>query len=226
MTSLAQQPQPEAAAAVSRIALVALLSVALGFVMQGAVIGLTLWGGGLAGSALASAAGGVSWAVLVCTGLGVATLLTRGRPLLAGLLAALIAPTSLALAKACQKVVAGWLGAAQSQAVLSLGTVSLLRAVEYGLLGWLLGRLVARGKERAAPYLAAGVLTGVVFGGAITVLNWYAASVAGTPLTAAKLASTVVNEMVFPVGCAVVIYLGLAVRRSLNLAGLAERQDA
>ena len=223
----AASPDPRsdlARLSLNRVARIALLSVALGFLMQGLVLALTLWGrggGGAGGSALAAAAGGVTWSVLVCTGLGIATVLAKGRPLLNGALAAALAPLSLAVAKGSQKVVAGWIGDAKSQAVLALGTVSLLRAVEYAVLGWLLGRIVAAGRERAGPFLGAGALVGGLFGGAITWLTWRAAAVAGEPLTQARLASTVVNECLFPIGCALVIHLGVQVGRSLRLAGLA-----
>lgn len=202
---------------ISRVARVAVLSIALGFAVQGVVLALILWGGGEARAAVAQGAGGVAWAALVCTGVAVGTVVARGRPILAGLVAAALAPTSLAVAKASQKVMSGWLGAAQTEAVLSLGAVSLIRAVEYGVLGWLLGSIAAAGRERAEPYLASGAAVGLLFGGAVTVLTFNAAAVAGTPLTDAKLAATVVNEVLFPLGCAFVIFLGQQVGRSLDL---------
>ncbi len=211
-------PDREAASrALHRVARFALLSVVLGFTVQGAVLAITLWGGGALGSAVAQAAGGVTWAVLVCAGVGVGTVLSKGRPLMAGLLAAVVAPLSIAAAKAGQKVMSGWLGAAQSEAVLSLGAVSLLRAVEYGLLGWLLGRLVSAGRDRPEPYLGAGAAVGVAFGGLVTVLTARAAEVSGAPLTDLRLAATVVNEVLFPAGCALVIFVGQEVGRSLRI---------
>lgn len=200
-----------------RVARFALLSVLLGFAVQAVVLLITLWGGGALGAAVAQAAGGVTWAVLVCAGVGVGTVLSKGRPLMAGLLAALVAPLSIAAAKASQKVMSGWLGAAQSEAVLSLGAVSLIRAVEYGLLGWMLGRLVSAGRDRPEPYLAAGATVGVAFGGLATVLTAKAATVSGAPLSDLKLAATVVNEVLFPAGCALVIFLGQEVGRTLRI---------
>lgn len=211
-------PDPSSAGLLlNRIARLALLSVLLGFAIQGAILLLLLSGGASARSAAVQAAGGVTWAVLVCTGVGIGTVLTRARPAMAGLLAAAVAPASIAVVKAGQKAMSGWIGAAQSEAVLSLGAVSLIRAVEYGLLGWLLSRLVAAGRERLDPYLAAGAVAGLVFGSLATILTWRAAAVAGEPLTDLKLAATVVNEMVFPMGCAFVIYLGQEVGRSLRV---------
>lgn len=206
-----------ASRSLARVARVALLSIALGFAVQGAVLLLILWGGAEMGASLAQGAGGVAWAVLVCTGVAVGTVVSKGRPLLAGVVGAAVAPASLALAKAGQKVMTGWLGAAQSEAVLSLGTASLIRAAEYGLLGWLLGRVVAAGEGRPERYLGPGAAMGLCFGGAVTVITWRAALVAGTPLSDAKLAATVVNEMLFPLGCAFVIFLGQQVGQSLKL---------
>lgn len=208
---------PEPHLALARIARFALLSILLGFAVQGLVLALLLWGGGDAASALVGAAGGVTWSLLVCTGVGIATLLANGRPLIGGLLAAAMAPLALAAAKAGQKVMTGWIGAAQTEAVLSLGAVSLVKAVEYGLLGWLLGRLVATGRARALPCLGAGAVVGFLFGGAVTALTWRAAQVAGEPLTPARLAATSVNEVLFPIGCALVILLGQEVGRALRV---------
>lgn len=206
-----------AANSLHRIARIAVLSILLGLLVQSAILALVLWGGGERGAALASAAGGVAWAVLVCLGVGAATVLARGRALLSGVVSVAVAPASLAMAKGAQKMIGGWLGAAQVEPVLSLGTVSLLRGIEYGLLGWLLGRIVASGQERALPYVRAGALVGGLFGGAITLLTWWAAMSSGAPLSPVGLAATVVNEMVLPLGCALVILVGLEVGRSLKV---------
>lgn len=206
-----------AAGSLHRIARIAVLSVLLGLLVQAAILAVVLWGGGERGAALASAAGGVAWAVLVCLGVGVATVLARGRALLSGVVSMAVAPASLAVAKGAQKMIGGWLGAAQAEPVLTLGTVSLLRGVEYGLLGWLLGRIVASGQERAGPYVRAGALVGGLFGGAITLLTWWTATAGGAPFSPVRLATTVVNEMVFPLGCALVIFGGLEVGRSLKV---------
>ena len=67
--------------------------------------------------------------------------------------------------------------------------------------------------------MGSGAAVGLLFGGLVTVLTANAALVAGAPLSDAKLAAPVINEVLFPLGCAFVIYLGQQVGRSLDLVG-------
>lgn len=204
--------------ALHRVARIALLSVALGFAMQALILAATLTGPSLGGALLVSLAGGVTWSVLVCAGLGLATTMAKARPLLSGLFALLVAPVALAVAKGLQKAMGGWLNAARTEAVLPLATVSALRALEYGLLGWLLGRLVQADQDRPWPYLRAGMAAGLTFGTAITLLTLRAADVSGERFAPPLLVTTLCNEVVFPLGCALVIYLGQDVGRHLKLS--------
>lgn len=208
----------EARLALRRLAVIALLAVLLGFVMQGIILAATLTGSPHRDTVFMSLAQGVTWSVLICSGVALSTAIANGRPLLVGALALFFAPIALAIAKASQKVMAGWLGAAESEAVLSLGTISVLRGVEYGLLGWLLGRLVLREVARPWSYLGAGAAAGLLFGGAISVLTWRTAMDRGAPLPQPKLVATVINEVLFPIGCALVIFFGQLVGRTLRMA--------
>lgn len=209
-------PEERAAIALRWIGTVALLSVILGFVVQSVILVIKLAGPAPGAGLVVDVASGVTWSVLVCTGLAIGLSITKRRPLLTGALAFCLAPVALAAAKASQKVLTGWLGVAEKDAVLALGTISMLRAAEYALLGWLLARLVIRGQDSPLPYLAVGCVAGLTFGGAITGLTWWVARDAGEPLRPAELAATVINEMVFPVGCALVIFLGQSVGRHIG----------
>jgi hypothetical protein len=51
-----------------------------------------------------------------------------------------------------------------------------------------------------------GLVIGVVFGGVILWLNHSHAVAAGTVVPAARVAAICVNELLFPAGCAIVIY--------------------
>lgn len=208
-----------ASRALRRVARIAVLAVALGFAMQGLILAVKLTGGQPAASRIViDVAGGVTWALLVCVGVGIATAIANGRPLLTGLLSFFFAPIALAVTKGFQKALAGWLGAAESQAVLSLGTIGVLRGVEYGFLGWLLGRLVLMDHSRLRPYLLAGSTIGLGFGGGITALTWWTAAGNGAPMAISALVTTLINEVAFPIGCALVIYLGQDVGRNLKIA--------
>jgi hypothetical protein len=191
--------------------------VILGLAVQSAILVIKLAGRPMGADLVVDVASGVTWAVLVCTGLAIGLSVAKRRPMLTGALAFCFAPIALAAAKASQKVLSGWLGAAEKEAVLALGTVSMLRAAEYALLGWLLARLVIRDRASLWPYLAVGCAAGLTFGGAITGLTWWVARDDGLPLPPAALAATVINEMVFPVGCALVIFLGQSVGRHLRV---------
>ena len=217
MAQAVGRPHDPAAHALRRVATVALLSILLGLAVQAAILAVRLTGRPPGTDLLVDLAAGVTWSALVCTGVALGLAIARGQPLLSGLLALCVAPAALGVAKASQKVMTGWLGAAEKEAVLSLGTVSILRALEYALLGWLLGRLVLRGHARPWPYLGAGAAAGLTFGAGIVALSLRAVRVGGEAMGPPALAALVINEMVFPVGCALVIFLGQSVGRHLKV---------
>lgn len=204
--------------AIRIVGLFAILSIVLGFAMQGLIIFARMTSGGSTGGAqfVADLAHGVSWSALVCVGIGVATALVRARATIVGLVGLIAAPIGLAFAKSSQKVVSGIVGAAEQPAVLSLSTISLLRAVEYGLLGWALATFVKKGIQKPFPFLSTGLAVGLVFGGAIAALTFYVAASGGNPLPSPRIASTLVNEIAMPFGCSVVIYIGQIVSRSMR----------
>jgi hypothetical protein len=216
------QPLPtshEASVLVRRIALIALLSVALGFGIQGLILAVRIAGGqsvGAVGVAL-TLAQGVTWSVLVCIGVGIATSISKARPMLAGLMSFLVAPLALAIAKSVQKMVAGLLTAVEQQAALSLSFASSVKALEYGLLGWLLARLAQRGELSAASYFGTGAAIGAFFGGTVAWLSYQAAIAKGMQMGPAQIGASLINEVVFPVGCALVVYAAQLVARSAKL---------
>jgi hypothetical protein len=205
-----------------QLAVIAVASVVLGLAIQVAIlVARLLAGSGYPGVAwFPDATQGVAWSVLVCVGVGIGAAILRVRALLAGILGMIFAPIAVALAKASQRLVAGMVEVAEQQAVLSLGTVSMMRAVEYGVLGFLLGTLIQRGERRLTRYLASGAAVGIVLGGAVVALTWHTAAGAGSPMTPPALAASVINEMIFPLGCALVIYAGLTVGQTFRRVDL------
>lgn len=206
--------------ALKRIALIALCAIALGFMMQGLILAVKLSSGAaFPGAQFAvDLAQGVTWSFLVCAGVGIGTSIMRARAALVGLLAMVCAPLAIAAAKSSQKVMASMVGAADQPAILSLATISGLRAIEYGLLGWWLGTLARREVSHAVPYLKAGTSLGVIFGGAIAALTYQVALAKGLTPAPPQILASVVNEVVFPIGCAFVIYIGQLVSGHMNLA--------
>ncbi|WP_309084464.1 hypothetical protein [Chelativorans sp.] len=215
------QAATEAHLAIRRVALIAMLAIAFGFLMQALILTAKLLGGAAFPGVLllVDLAQGVTWAFLVCLGVGIGTSILKARALLAGIIAALFAPISLAIAKSSQKVMATVLGAADQPALLPLATISVLRAIEYGILGWLLAKLTQKDVTKPMPYLGAGTAIGATFGLAISWLTYQAAVANGVSPGPPQIAATLLNEVVFPIGCAFLIYVGQSVGRSLKLVG-------
>jgi hypothetical protein len=118
---------------------------------------------------------------------------------IAGLLAA---PLALTIANTIQKGVAAALSIPGAAGSASLWVLA-LKAAEYGCLAAALGWVGRRAWAGASAYAAAGLLAGIVFGGvALTVV----AQSALTPPSPATMVVKGVNELVFPVGCALAIF--------------------
>lgn len=209
-------------ATIRRVAVVAILAVALGLLMQAFILGGKLMAGAdFPGLGLAvDLAQGVTWSFLVCAGVSIGTTIARGRAALAGIIAAAFAPIAVALAKASQKVMTGVTKATTSEPILSLTAIGIFRAIEYGILGWVLAVLVHRGEGRALPYIGTGMAVGIVVGGAfIATSHWVAAS-SGTVVPLPATVAMAVNEVLFPIGCSIVIYLGQMIGRNLKALGV------
>ncbi len=209
--------------ALRKLAIIALLSVGLGLLIQVLILVARIAAGGSFPSigAAADVAQGVTWALLVCTGVGIGTSIMRARAQIVGLIGALFAPIAVAAAKGSQRLVSSALDLAEQQALLSLGAISLARAVEYAILGFLLGTLAQRGERRVSRYFGVGAGVGLVCGGAVLALNAWIAADAGRAFGAPQIAAGVVNEVLFPIGCALVIYGGQLVGRAFSRAELA-----
>jgi len=199
---------------VRKIVTIAWLAILLGFAMQALVLSARVSAGGqLPGIRfLADLVQGITWSVLVCFGVSMGTVLVKLRAVLAGVLAAVCTPVAIGAASAGQKAMAAMLGAAGQPAAVPLAIIAALKGVEYGVLGWLLGRMVEREVRGLTPFLLAGAATGLIFGGTITALTWQAVSAGGAVPELARIVGVGVNELLFPIGCALVIFLGRFVR--------------
>lgn len=203
-----------ASCTVRKIVTIAWVAILLGFAMQALVLSARVSAGGqLPGIRfLADLVQGITWSVLVCFGVSMGTVLVKLRTVLAGILAAICTPIAIGAANAGQKVMAASLGAVGQPAAVPLVVIAAVKAVEYGLLGWLLSRMVQRGTRGPMPFLLAGAATGLVFGGTITALTWQALAAGGTVPELPRIVGVGVNEVLFPIGCALVIFLAQTVR--------------
>jgi formate/nitrite transporter FocA (FNT family) len=199
---------------VRKVVAIAWLAIMLGFAMQALILAVRTSAGGVVPMPrfLTELVQGISWSLLVCLGVSAGTVLVKLRAVLAGLLAAICTPFAIGLANAGQKAMATLLGAAGQPAALPLLLITIIKAVEYGLLGWVLGRMVERRVRRPTPFVLAGAGTGAVFGGAITALTWQAIAATGAVPELPRILGVSVNEILFPIGCAMVIFFGQSIR--------------
>ena len=182
---------------------VAWLAIALGLAMEGLLLLLGSSFGELIGvkSIVADLAKNLSWSVFVCTGLAVGTAASQARAPAMGLMGLLAAPVAFEVSRVVHKGTLEALdisGSGDTSPVL----VAVIKGFEYGCLGLAVGWLGRRPWGGAAAHAAAGLAVGLVFGGAIVLLT----VPSGAQMSVADLVSRGVNEVLFPLGCSLVLY--------------------
>ncbi len=151
---------------------------------------------------IAEACGKVTWALLVCLGLALGRVLSSEKPFWVGLTGLTTAPVAFTAAQGIQKTVGQLLSASGAVGGASI-TLAAVRGVEYMCLGTALAVISKRTEGGPRPHFLAGQINGLVFGGLVLLL---------TPATKTSVVSMLswgVNEVVFPVGCAMVLYVGV-----------------
>jgi hypothetical protein len=193
---------------------VAWLAILLGMAMEGILLVLSAGLGDLLGlgSIVAELARNVSWSVLVCLGLSVGKAVQSARVQVMGLLGFLVAPAAFEISRVIHK------GAIQALAIsgsagedLSPFLLALTKGLEYGCLGLALGWVSQRPWGGAMAHMAVGFVVGAVFGGIVIAL--LAAS--GPEVSATILLSRGVTEVLFPVGCSLVLFSAEALGTSM-----------
>jgi hypothetical protein len=196
---------------------VAWLAILLGVLLQLAVL-LVAAGFGNDISprpALAETFKTVSWSLLVCVGVALGRVAAKGRLPLEGITGLLAAPLALTAANAVQRGVAEAVNAAGVSAGPAPLWVLAIKAAEYGALGLALEWVGRRAWHSAFGHLAVGLLVGVVFGGVFLAVVVQAAP---TPLPTPSLLAKGVNELLFPVGCALVVFIAEVLRTHFDPA--------
>ena len=120
-----------------------------------------------------------------------------------GVLGLLAAPAGFTAARAVHKAVNGALGVAGK--AMAPGLVFLiggLKGVQYALFGAVLGWITKRAFGLKA-HVAAGLAFGLTFGLAIVAATVRASA---TPVPPVDLVARGINEVLFPVGCSLVLY--------------------
>ena len=191
---------------------VAWLAILLGFAMEILLLLFTAGFEILPGfrSVLADLIGKVSWSALVCAGLAIGTAASKVRAPFMGLLGLLAAPIAFHVSRTLQQGMAKTLEVAAAGAPVGTYTLillALLKAVEYGCLGAAIGWIGRRPWGGALAHAAVGLAVGILFGGAIVGFTYWTAP---EPLAATDLFSRGANEILFPVGCSLVLYSATA----------------
>ncbi|CCV16136.1 hypothetical protein [Mesorhizobium sp. STM 4661] len=211
--------------ALRRVVMVAWLGIALGFAMEALILTVRFAAGSHPATTqvLIELAQGVTWSFFVCAGVSLGTAIAKVRASIGGLIGAIAAPLAMGIAKGTQKVMVSALDASAKPVILSLPTLGVLRAIEYGLLGWILASLASKEKPRPQQFMLAGALIGAVFGGGITVLTIETALAKDVALALPQAITTAVNEIVFPIGCSLVVYIALQVSRNMKFISAGAR---
>lgn len=144
----------------------------------------------------------VPWALFVCTGvwLGIAT--GHGRlplSLLAGLVSAPIGSLLLrAVAEGAHAMAFAGVPSGPSPFA-----VAAVKGLEYACLGFIIGWLGQRSWAAVHHHAAAGLTAGILFGGILLAMTVAASS---RPLGGMMIVAWAVNELLFPVGCALILF--------------------
>lgn len=181
------------------------LAVALGFAIEGLILAsFALSGGALTAKPFtADLVQKVSWSFIVCVALAVARTASKSTGLMMGVAGLLAAPAGFAIARGLHK------GASQALGLVAAAApgpspilVAGIKGLQYAVLGLALGWVAKKVWGGVLAHVGVGFACGVVFGVPLLVLTFQAMP----QLTAGAVAARSVNELLFPVGCALVLY--------------------
>lgn len=187
---------------------VAWLSVLLGLGMQFVAITAVRLAGGPAaelGMFLRDLTQKVAWSTLVCVGVALGSTIAAARPIALGIAGFLAAPIAFVAAKALQKSTAHAVGVAPPDELGAwmFSLILVLRAIEYATLGATLAWLARRTSTSVATFIAAGFAAGLVFGGTALGMLYFSSN---PRMPMPRVISAAINELFFPVGCALVLF--------------------
>jgi hypothetical protein len=180
---------------------IAWASVLLGLVIEVLVLLAALLFGARPGvrTVLAETVQKVAWSTIVCLGLGIGTSLAKTAPPIAGVFGLVAGPIGFVVARALHQGVSQALGVALGGvAHPGVAVLAILKGVQYGGLGHGLAWAGKRFGGGVGAHLLTGLAIGVVFGGLTLFLM--------SPLATIALVTRGINEILFPVGCSLVIY--------------------
>ena len=168
------------------------------------IISIAMGGGEKPPAFLADCVQKLSWSVLVCVGVALGLGAAKLRVPIMGLLGLISGPGAFQAAKAAHKSAIEALNTApiakhHLPTALQVGS---LRAIEYLILGLLIGYISRRPWGSLKAHVAAGASVGLVFGSVFVFLMFRSDPAPSTYAVVSKG----VNEMVFPIGCSLVLF--------------------
>jgi len=202
MQDAALDQEPSLGRTLIRVAWIAIL---FGVVLEGLVLLIAAEFGSLKSFKpfLADFGYKTSWAVIVCVGLAVGAAAAQQRELMMGLLGMLAAPLAFYAARAVHKGMLQAFDLAVDNPGFNPFVVATLKGLEYGVLGAAVAILHKRWQGSALEYTVVGLAVGLIFGSLIVAII---ARSAPKPIAHPALVGRAVNELLFPVGCALVLY--------------------
>jgi hypothetical protein len=155
----------------------------------------------------------VSWAVIVCVGLAMGTVAAQKRELMMGLLGLLAAPIAFYVARAVHKGTLQAFDLAVDNPGFNPMMMAAVKGLEYGVLGAALGMIQQREWGGAMAHTVVGAAVGITFGSLIVAIIMHSAP---NPIPHPALVGRAVNELLFPVGCSLVLYAAEVLGRKLQ----------
>jgi hypothetical protein len=196
---------------------VAWLSIGLGLLLEIVLLVVAAYGG-MAGETpkpfVTDLAQKVSWGFIVCVGLAFGSTAGKARSAAMGVLGLISAPLGFTVARTVHKGVshalslAGPAGGGASPFLLGA-----LKGIEYAVLGAVIGWLGKKAWGGPGAHAGAGALIGTLCGGVILAVM---ARYAPAPAPTVQWVSRGINEFLFPVGCALVLYASGALGKKLE----------
>ncbi|MGB3633281.1 MAG: hypothetical protein WA982_04525 [Rubrobacteraceae bacterium] len=159
----------------------------------------------------------ISWWVVVCMGIAVGTAVARAQMAFMGLFGLLTAPLAFELSRVLHK------GALQALMVTGGGetgdtsalVLAVIKGIEFGILGLAIGWIWTRPWGGVKAHVGVGLAVGVIFGGTMLALLF-----GGEAAPTTDVVSRGINEVLFPVGCALVLFTARALgSRATNNGG-------
>lgn len=147
----------------------------------------------------------VSWGFLVCVALVLSTATSRFRVPAMSIAGLLVAPAAVIIARAIHFGARYAMGLPVNAAGPSPLAIAAIKSVEYACLGATLAFIARYAWGRALTHIAVGLLFGILFGGVVLALS---VKTAATAVPALALVAQGLNELIFPVGCALITFTG------------------